>query len=257
MKKYLLIMIVLTIAGCGAAPATAARVSLNCDKPGRMESFSFYSELQKYDYVYNVYLPPCYDKNPNRKYPVLYLIPGRGGGPNDWFNAGASNVFNEAILSEKVLPFIAISTKNFSEDPYGDILYKELMPIIESDFRTLNEQKYRAIAGGSLGAVSSYRMVFQYPDTFASAGMFGGGLIHGEEQIFEEWISMLTPENQPRVFLNSGEDDPFMLDRAHVMVTYLDKVGIENELVSGPGDHTYGYWLKAFPRYLIWMARDW
>lgn len=241
--------------GCGLVPSNSP--ALNCDQPGHVEDFSFYSEIQKYDYVYNVYLPPCYDENPDRRYPVLYLIPGRGGGPDAWFNAGAADVFSDAILSERVPPFIVVSTKNFSEDPYGDILYNELMPVVENNFSTLNERNYRAIAGGSLGAVSSYRMVFQYPDIFASAGMFGGGLIHGEEQTFDEWLSVLTPENQPRVFLNSGEGDPLMLDRAQVMVTYLDEAGIENELISGPGDHTYGYWLKAFPQYLIWVARDW
>ena len=255
MKKFFLVSIIFLSSGCKLVPSNS--LTLECAQPGQVSIFSIYSEIQKYEYIYNVYLPPCYDENPERKYPVLYLIPGRGGGPDAWFNAGAADVFNEAILSENVPPFIVVSTKNFSEDPYGDILYKELMPIVENNFRTINERNYRAIAGGSLGAVSSYRMAFQYPDAFASAGMFGGGLIHGEERVFEEWLSMLKPENQPRVFLNSGEGDPLMLDRAQVMVTYLDEAGIENELVSGLGDHTYGYWLKAFPQYLIWMARDW
>ena len=241
--------------GCEFVPSNFP--VLNCDRPGRVDGYSFYSDIQKYDYFYNVYLPPCYAENLDRRYPVLYLIPGRGGGPDAWFNAGATDVFNEAILSESVPPFIVVSTKNFGEDPYGDILYKELMPIIDADFRTLNEMRYRAIAGGSLGAVGSYRMVFQYPDVFASAGMFGGGLIHGEEQALEEWLSNLTPENKPRVFLNSGEEDPLMLDRAQVMVLYLDKAGIEYEYVWGRGNHTYGYWLDAFPQYLIWMSRDW
>lgn len=240
---------------CGLVPSNAS--APNCAQFGHVEAHTFYSDIQKYDYVYNVYLPPCYDEYPERTYPVLYLIPGRGGGPESWFNAGAADLLNEAILSERVPPFIVVSTKNFSEDPYGDILYKELMPIIDADFRTVNDREHRAIAGGSLGAVSSYRMIFQYPDTFASAGMFGGGLIHGEEPAFEGWLAALTSENQPRVFLNSGEGDPLMLDRARVMVTYLDEAGIENELVSGPGDHTYGYWLKIFPQYLIWMSRDW
>jgi len=255
MKKYFLIIVILLVAGCGIIPSSSS--AINCDQPGLVEEFSFYSEIQKYDYIYNVYLPPCYDENSNREYPILYLIPGRGGGPDAWFSAGAADVFDETILSESVPPFIVVSTKNFSEDPYGEILYKELMSIIEANFRTINERKYRAVAGGSLGAVSSYRMVFQYPNTFGSAGMFGGGLIHGEEPTFEKWLSALTSENKPHVFLNSGENDPFMLDRARVMVAYLDEAGIENELVSGPGDHTYGFWLKAFPQYLIWMARNW
>lgn len=82
-------------------------------------------------------------------------------------------------------------------------------------------------------------------------------MIDGEEPTLEGWLAGLTPENQPRVFLNSGEGDALMLDRAQVMVTYLDEAGIENDLVSGLGDHTYGYWLKIFPQYLIWMSRDW
>jgi enterochelin esterase-like enzyme len=255
MNKYFLVILTLLTTGCGFSPL--GYLELNCEQPGRVDVFSFYSDIQSYDYTYNVYFPPCFDEDPERKYPVLYLVPGRGGGPDDWFNAGAADAFNEAILSESVPPFIAVSTKNFSEDPYGEILYKELMPIIESKFRTIDDREHRAIAGGSLGAVSAYRMVFQYPDTFASAGMFGGGLIHGEEPLFEAWLSALTPTNQPRVFLNSGEDDPLMLDRAQVMITYLEKAGIENKLVSGPGNHTYSYWLQTFPEYLIWMGWNW
>ncbi|HSG42218.1 MAG TPA: alpha/beta hydrolase-fold protein [Anaerolineales bacterium] len=254
MKKYSLIFIIFIITGCSIA---TIHDSLDCDQPGRVEVFSFNSEIQSYDYFYRVYLPPCYDKHLERQYPILYLVPGRDGGPNGWYGAGAVDIFDELILNETIPPFIVVSTKNFSDDPYGDILIKEIMPIIQSDFRTINDRKYRAIAGGSLGAVSSYRMVFLYPDTFSSAGMFGGGLIHGEEQALEEWISALTSDNQPRVFLNSGEGDPLMLDRAQVMVSYLDEAGIENEYVWGAGNHTYGYWLEAFPQYLVWMSRDW
>jgi enterochelin esterase-like enzyme len=236
---------------------TVTVLPLDCNKPGRVESFNYFSEIQTYDYTYTVYLPPCYDQNPERSYPVLYLIPGRGGNPFDWFNAGAEAVFNEVILAETVPPFLVVSTKNFSEDPYGDILYDEIMPQVEAQFRTLNDREHRAVAGGSLGAVSSYRMLFQYPDTFESAGMFGGGLIHGEEKQLEEWFTMLTPDTPTRVFLNSGEQDPLMLDRAQVMVEYLDAAGIENTLVYGPGPHTYTYWLEAFPEFLPWMARGW
>jgi len=48
-------------------------------------------------------------------------------------------------------------------------------------------------------------------------------------------------ENRIRVFMDTGDEDPLMLDRAEVMKSMLDKMGIENMLHTGQGGHNYAY----------------
>jgi len=113
------------------------------------------------------------------------------------------------------------------------------------------------VAGGSLGGIAAYRLAFQYPGTFSSAGIFGAGAISGEETQIRAWLSGMEDVNLTRVFMNSGEGDPLMLDRARVMKSILDEAGIENELYVDQGAHQYSYWVANFERYLKWLAKDW
>ena len=87
--------------------------------------------------------------------------------------------------------------------------------------------------------------------------MFGGGLIHGEEERVQTWLDALTAENQPRFFINSGEQDPFMVERAEVMIDVLSEAQLEHTEIFTPGGHDYGYWTSNFPAYFEWLAADW
>ena len=65
-------------------------------------------------------------------------------------------------------------------------------------------------------------------------------------------------EREPdAVYMDCGEEDIFMLDRARVMKSMLDEAGIENELHIGSGGHNYAYRVSNFEAHLRWMARDW
>lgn len=121
----------------------------------------------------------------------------------------------------------------------------------------MSDRRYRAVAGGSLGGIAAYRLAYQYPDTFFSAGIFGAGAISGEEQQIDEWLSAMTDANRIRVFMDTGDEDILMLDRARVMQSILDEAGVENQLHVGHGGHNYAYWVGNFEMYLKWMTRDW
>ena len=68
---------------------------------------------------------------------------------------------------------------------------------------------------------------------------------------------MMNDSNRIRVFMNSGEQDPLMLERARAMKSILDETGVENELYVDAGAHNYTYWIPNFERYLTWLAKDW
>ena len=88
-------------------------------------------------------------------------------------------------------------------------------------------------------------------------GIFGSGVITGEEDALRGWIDGTDTELQPRVFLNTGEEDPLMMERAIETIAILDEAGVENTAVFSSGGHDYGYWASNFAEYYRWMAQDW
>jgi enterochelin esterase-like enzyme len=132
-----------------------------------------------------------------------------------------------------------------------------LIPVVESNYPILADRRYRAVAGGSLGGIAAYRLVFQHPDTFSSAGIFGAGAISGEEKQIQAWLAFIDDRRGIRVFMDTGDEDIFMLERAQVMKSILDEAGIENQLHVGEGGHGYNYWISNFEIYLQWLAKDW
>lgn len=259
MKRLLTSLFFLFLLGCRPAPApvTLAALPNGCTEPGTIISADLPKPARGYPYTYRGYLPPCYSADSEARYPVLYLVPGRSSSPDTWFAAGLANVVDGMIMSGEIPPFIIVTTENIDSDPTADTIYEELIPFVESQYPIAEDRKYRAVAGGSLGGIAAYRLAFQHPDTFSSAGIFGAGAISGEEKQIHEWLGSMNDANRIRVFMDTGDEDIFMLERAQVMKSMLDEAGIENQLNSHHGGHTYTYWLNNFEMYLKWLSGDW
>jgi len=259
MKYFLLSLSLIFLFGCRTGSPSEALDKLvdGCTTRGMVTSVDLPQPTRGYAYSYRVYLPPCYSAEAESRYPVLYLIPGRSSSPDTWFAAGLLDIVDQMILDEEIPPFIIITTENIENDPMADIIYKELIPVVESQYPILDDRQYRAVSGGSLGGIAAYRLAFQYPDTFSSAGIFGAGAISGEEIRIDKWLSAMNDKNKIRVFMDIGDEDPLMLERAKVMKSMLDDMGIENQFHSGHGGHTYAYWISNFKMYLQWLAKDW
>ena len=249
----------LFLCGCGptSTPKPLATLSEDCTTPGTVIAADLPQPQRGYAYNYRVYLPPCYSAESNSGYPALYLVPGRSGSPEAWFAAGLPKLVDQMILDKKVPPFIIVATQNIDDDPMADTIYNELLPHVESQYSIIDDRKYRAVAGGSLGGIAAYRLAFQHPEKFSSAGIFGAGAISGEENRINAWLEFMNDQNDVRVFMDTGDEDPLMLERAEVMKSILDQAGIENILHSGHGGHNYTYWVSNFELYLTWLAEDW
>jgi len=247
------------LCGCGPGPTPQPLTVLpeECTTPGTIISADLPQPTRGYAYSYRVYLPPCFSAESESRYPALYLVPGRSSSPETWFAAGLTDVVDRMILSGEIPPFIIIATENIENDPMAETIHLELFPFIESQYPIIDDRQYHAVAGGSLGGIAAYRLVFQYPDTFSSAGIFGAGAISGEESRINEWLSSITNKNRVRVFMDTGDEDVLMLERAKVMKSMLDDMGIENQLHIGRGGHNYAYWVGNFEMYLKWLAKDW
>jgi GH35 family endo-1,4-beta-xylanase/enterochelin esterase-like enzyme len=137
-----------------------------------------------------VYTPPGYDEESDQRYPVLYLQHGFGENEYGWSVQGHAGLIMDNLIDEKkARPFIVVMTygmtneirfgglREFDIGPFQTVLCDELIPYIDTHFRTLAEQPHRAMAGLSMGGMETKTITLNKLETFSHIGLFSGGSI--------------------------------------------------------------------------------
>lgn len=141
-----------------------------------------------------VYTPPGYDKDANKRYPVLYLQHGWGEDETAWSNQGHANLIMDNLIAEvKIKPFIIVMTygitnevkfgglKSFKVDTFQTVLTDELIPYVDAHFRTMANRENRAMAGLSMGGMETHLITLNKPEVFSQYALLSGGLYTPEE----------------------------------------------------------------------------
>lgn len=136
-----------------------------------------------------VYTPAEYSANPKKKYPVLYLQHGWGEDETAWSNQGHANLIMDNLIAEgKCKPFIIVMTygmtnnarfgtiNSFNYKDFETVLVDELIPFIDSNFRTIPDKKHRAMAGLSMGGMETKNITLARPEVFDYYGLLSGGI---------------------------------------------------------------------------------
>ena len=58
---------------------------------------------------------------------------------------------------------------------FEDVIVKDLIPFIDSTYRTIADREHRAMAGLSMGGMQTFQIGLKHMDTFAYLGGFSGG----------------------------------------------------------------------------------
>jgi enterochelin esterase family protein len=141
-----------------------------------------------------VYTPPDYDKDPGKRYPVLYLLHGYSENETGWSHQGrAGLIMDNLIAAGKTQPFIIVMenggvTTRPSQTPRGGrgafdfglferALIEDVIPFVDASFRTLADQPHRALAGLSMGGMQTRAIALKHLDVFSHIGVFSGGSI--------------------------------------------------------------------------------
>lgn len=123
-----------------------------------------------------VYLPPGYDGGTAR-YPALYLLHGIFGGYTDWTKHWDLRGAMDEVIRAGGQPFIVVmpNANNrlgggfYLDSPvsgeWETFLLRELIPLIDRDYRTTAS---RGIAGHSMGGFGAIRLAMRNPDVFGS-----------------------------------------------------------------------------------------
>ncbi|MEP0806103.1 MAG: hypothetical protein HRF47_11465, partial [Chloroflexota bacterium] len=228
-------------------------------QPGRVEEGLL--ETTNPPQAYFIYLPPCYTQNTDQRYPVLYLLHGQTYTADQWIRLGAADALDTLILSGEAQPFIIV----FPDDRYwnlppgagfGQRLVENLIPHIDSTYRTLSDRTHRAIGGLSRGGGWALRLGFTRWDLFSVIGLHSPAVFQGDASQIARWLADIPSAYRPSVFMDIGDKDQEWR-MAVALEEQFNTSGLVHEWRLYSGAHTEDYWSAHVQEYIRWYADQW
>src|SRR4051812_13615228 len=173
-----------------------------------------------------VYVPPGYDTNAQKRYPVLYMHDGQNlfdpstaFGGNEW---RLDDTAEELIERGAIEPMIIVGIYNTGEqriheytptadaklgggkaDLYGRMLVEEIKPFIDRNYRTLNGAENTGLGGSSLGGLVTLHLGLKYPKIFGKLAILSPSVWWDNKVILRE-IEQLPQKPDLRIWLDMG-----------------------------------------------------
>lgn len=140
-----------------------------------------------------VWLPPGYDAQPDRRYPVVYFLDGQNvfDGATSFIPGqewGADETASRLVRSGQLPPCILVAVANTAarmdeytwaadsghgggrSGPHQRFLLEELKPFVDRTYRTRPDPAHTGVVGSSLGGLAALDLLLQYPDVVGLAG---------------------------------------------------------------------------------------
>ncbi|MDE6009547.1 MAG: esterase family protein [Muribaculaceae bacterium] len=164
---------------------------------GTVEHCSMSSDVLGVTKDFSIYLPAGYEENECR-YPVAYLFHPAGGNHEMWISKGdLPLIADDAVRSGMAVPMIVVLPDAAGEGDfhlgkhlgyfsvpgwdYEKYFHEELIPLIDSTYRTICDKKHRAIIGASMGGEAAISYAQKYPEYYGSACALCGIVGHPEQ----------------------------------------------------------------------------
>ena len=269
--------------GC-ASGAPAARAT------GRAECVSLPSKILGRPVPYCVLLPPSYDAERTRRYPVLYLLHGLGDNEQMLVHSGGMNLVEDLREQHQLGEFLIVTpaggasfyiNSRDGKRRYEDFFLQEFMPGVEKRYRAQAGRGARGIAGISMGGYGALHIAFRHPQLFASVGAHSAALIEKLPNISAQNSRQLSRlrvlgdafgspfdpafwnQNDPviiartaslaglKIYFDCGSEDDYGFDAgAETLDKLLTSRHIPHEFHLYPGGHNWGYFAEHLPALL-------
>ena len=243
---------------------------------GEVRSFYYWAESTQEWRHAMVYTPAEYDKNPKKRYPVLYLQHGMGEDETGWSKQGhMQHIMDNAIGSGKAVPMIVVmesgdvkapfqgGSNRQGESTYGVSFYKvminDLIPTIDKKFRTLSDRDHRAMAGLSWGGHQTFDLVLNNLDKFSYMGTFSGAIFGLDLKTAYNGIFTRADEFNKKIhclFMMIGTEGMDKMFGTEKMVNDLKAMGINAHFYESQGtDHEWLTWRRGLNQFIPYLFK--
>lgn len=239
---------------------------------GRIEDFKYLSSVEDSTRHCFVYTPSDYHQG-NRRYPVLYLQHGMREDERAWVVQGhVQQIMDNLIASGACRPMLVVmdsgnidmgfiafmeSHPGAKDEDFGasfvSVLLQDLIPAIDSAYRTYADGDHRAMAGTSMGGKQTLDATLPHPELFAYIGTFSGAFGFRAEQLTGVYDKVFTrPEEfneRVKVFFfgcGSGEDYG-----TEGISNRLTELGVRNQYYCSEGTgHEWLTWRRCLREFV-------
>ncbi len=177
----------------------------------------FHSNALNLDQRVLIYLPPGYDAQSTRRYPVMYMLHGYGGFGNpspEWEQWGLKDRAEEMMNNGALKPVIIVQPDGFEPNGqpslffnhapqidgkrYGDYVWQDVVSYIDTNYRTIRSRTSRAIGGFSFGGQGALSLGLLHPEVFAIVGAHSPSFRAADGTIFAigsdwNWFNQYDP----------------------------------------------------------------
>ena len=188
-----LLLIASLFGGCAASAQSPSAPAASTPQPvewvtraikaPRVSFQTFDSAAAKTKVSYHLYTPAAYERDAERRFPVVYWLHGSGGGLSGI--ASVAKTFDDAIEAGKVPPCLVVFVNGLEMGMYVDwsngaapvetVIVKDLVSHIDTTYRTIATREGRLLDGYSMGGYGAARFGFKYPEAFRAVSIMGAG----------------------------------------------------------------------------------
>ncbi|MDE3136123.1 MAG: esterase family protein [Acidobacteriota bacterium] len=229
---------------------------------------------------FNLILPRDYASHQGN-FPVLYLLHGYAGNYTDWVRL--TGIARYACAYEEII-VMPDAENGWYVNNYADpsmqwesYVIDDLIPYVDSHYRTVAERGGRAIAGLSMGGYGALYLGLKYRNLFSAVASLSGVVASAElaRRDPEVWkmigekmpkmkktllddfgplsnparkredpfrlIRALAPQERPALFFAIGESDPFLQENRK-FAALLSSLKIPYRYREVPGGHEWKVW---------------
>lgn len=201
---------------------------------------------------YLVYLPEGYFES-DRYYPTVYLLHQYNSDHTSYMTDNVDQLLDQG-MEQGLFDDMIVIVPNSEESSWwrGDwekMITDELIPLIDSNYRTIRDARYRLTAGASMGGQGAYGVALQNPDLFSGAVSFFGAFSMGGESspnvIAEnesaEYLSYFT------LYFICGNEDMYGFGAPAIELNKtLTAKGVDHYFLIENGDHNSEFYIPYF-----------
>jgi predicted alpha/beta superfamily hydrolase len=217
-----------------------------------------------------VWLPPSYENEKHKRYPVLYAHDGQNlFDPStsaigvDWqLDEKADSLIRHGKIKEIIIVGIYNTRGRMKEYYTGDtgksylkFVVKELKPFIDKTYRTLPDRKNTATIGSSAGGLVSFMLVWEYNDVFSKAACISPAFFIYDLDYITPVLGYRGKRKDIKIYIDCGGRgiDSLLSDGTVKMISALKEKGYKKGkdytwFFDKTGEHNEQNWARRLWR---------